>query len=261
MTDAERPDLDLLADLDAGLLDPQRAHEVRTAALADPRSAAALAALAATRAELAALPDPPVPDGYAERWTAALAAESAEAPEPGVADSQVADSQVADTGPSRSRSAARDAPAGHRAPRSSTSTRAQLAVAGRPSWWRPRPALVAAALLGVLVTVGVLWPRPDPLPVVEPVGLATAGRAALGGTDVGDLGDPDRRSGCLRAVAAPGVAPDAPLLGGRRVELAGRPGVLLVLAAGRPGAFRIVVVDPDCGPERGELLGSSAVEP
>ncbi len=242
MTDAERPDLDLLADLDAGLLDPQRAHEVRTAALADPRSAAALAALAATRAELAAQPDPPVPDGYAERWTAALAAESAEAPEP-----------------SRSRSAGRGAPAGHRAPRSSTSTRGQLA--GRPPWWRPRPALVAAALLGGLVTVGVLWPRPGPLPVVEPVGLATAGRAALGGTDVGDLGDPDRRSGCLRAVAAPGVAPDAPLLGGRRVELAGRPGVLLVLAAGRPGAFRIVVVDPDCEPGRGELLGSSAVEP
>ena len=258
MTDAERPDLDLLADLDAGLLDPQRAHEVRTAALADPRSAAALAALAATRAELAALPDPPVPDGYAERWTAALAAESAEAPT-GVDDPR--STIPRSTTPDRAdRAPPAGAPAGHRA-RSSPSTRAQLAVAGRPSWWRPRPALVAAALLGVLVTVGVLWPRPDPLPVVEPVGLATAGRAALGGTDVGDLGDPDRRSGCLRAVAAPGVAPDAPLLGGRRVELAGRPGVLLVLAAGRPGAFRIVVVDPDCGPERGELLGSSAVEP
>lgn len=257
MTDAERPDLDLLADLDAGLLDPQRAHEVRTAALADPRSAAALAALAATRAELAAQRDPPVPNGYAARWTAALAAESVESAGP----VEAAEPDVSDPGPSTWRPAPQGAPSGPPSPRSSASTRWHRSIAGRRGWWRPRPALVAAALLGVLITAGVLWPRADPLPVVEPVGLAAAGRAALGVTDVGDLGDPDRRSGCLRAVAAPGVAPDAPLLGGRRVELAGRPGVLLVLAAGRPGAFRIVVVDPACGPGWGELLGSYAVEP
>ncbi|MCX6462451.1 MAG: hypothetical protein NTW05_02490, partial [Pseudonocardiales bacterium] len=55
------PDVELLADLDAGLLDPERAAAVRAAALADPRSAAVLRALAATRAELGALDTPPVP--------------------------------------------------------------------------------------------------------------------------------------------------------------------------------------------------------
>jgi hypothetical protein len=67
------PDVELLADLDAGLLDHDRADAVRTAARADPRSAAVLDALAATRAELGALAPPPVPPLVAARWSAALA--------------------------------------------------------------------------------------------------------------------------------------------------------------------------------------------
>ena len=70
-----RPDVRLLAALDAGLLDEATAREVRAAADADPAARAVLDALAATRAELAALPDPPVPPALAERWSAALAAE------------------------------------------------------------------------------------------------------------------------------------------------------------------------------------------
>lgn len=66
------PDLELLADLDAGLLEPGHAERVRAAALADPASAAVLDALAATRAELAELPAPPVPTDVAARWAAAL---------------------------------------------------------------------------------------------------------------------------------------------------------------------------------------------
>ncbi len=67
------PDVELLADLDAGLLDDDRADEVRAAALADPRFAAVLDALAATRADLAGLTPPPVPPPVAARWSAALA--------------------------------------------------------------------------------------------------------------------------------------------------------------------------------------------
>ncbi|WP_300012747.1 hypothetical protein [Pseudonocardia sp.] len=70
------PDPALLADLDAGLLDPARAEEVRTAALADPRAAAVLDALRAARADLAALPAPPVPPAVRLRWQAALAVEA-----------------------------------------------------------------------------------------------------------------------------------------------------------------------------------------
>ena len=72
---APGPDRHLLADLDAGLLDEAAAREVRAAAAADPEAQAVLDALAATRAELAAVPDPPVPPALAARWLAALAAE------------------------------------------------------------------------------------------------------------------------------------------------------------------------------------------
>ncbi|HEX3257196.1 MAG TPA: hypothetical protein VHS35_01705 [Pseudonocardia sp.] len=78
--DRERPDVRLLAALDAGLLDEATAREVRAAAEADPASRAVLHALAATRAELAAHPDPPVPPALAERWSAALAAEQQSRP-------------------------------------------------------------------------------------------------------------------------------------------------------------------------------------
>ena len=71
----DRPDIRLLADLDAGLLDAATARAVRAAAEADPAARAVLDALTATRAELAALPDPPVPPALAARWSAALAAE------------------------------------------------------------------------------------------------------------------------------------------------------------------------------------------
>lgn len=63
------PDVDLLADLDAGLLDPVRAASVRAAA-ADPSSAAVLHALTAVRADLAALRPPPLPPDLARPWTA-----------------------------------------------------------------------------------------------------------------------------------------------------------------------------------------------
>lgn len=69
------PDRHLLADLDAGLLDEATAREVRAAVAADPEAQAVLDALAATRAELAAVPPPPVPPTLAARWSAALAAE------------------------------------------------------------------------------------------------------------------------------------------------------------------------------------------
>ena len=70
------------------------------------------------------------------------------------------------------------------------------------------------------------------------------------------LADPVRRAGCLRAVAAPGVDPDAALLGGRRVELARGPALLLVCPTGERGVFDVVVVDPDCGPAGGTLLAA-----
>jgi hypothetical protein len=94
---------------------------------------------------------------------------------------------------------------------------------------------------------------------VDLVDLVAIGRAAIGATDTGALADAVRRSGCLRSVGAPGVAPDAPLLGGRQIEVDGAQAVLLVLATGVRGRFHVVVVDPGCGPDGGRLLRSAVI--
>jgi hypothetical protein len=202
---------DLLAELDAGLLDPARDAEVRAAAAQDPDAGVVLAGLATTRAELSELADPPVPAEYAARWDAALAAEAAALP------------------PARSRR-------------------------------RLRPALVAAAVLAATLVAGLLWtPRMPERMSLDGVDLAAAGLGVRGDLDAGDLADPARRAGCLRAVAPSGVAPDAQLLGGRDVVLGGRDGVLLLLAAGERGRLHVIVVDPGCGPGGGVLLDARTI--
>jgi hypothetical protein len=242
---AEHPDLAELADLDAGLLDPARAAEVRAAAAADADSTAVLDALAATRAELAALPAPAVPPELAARWDAALEREAASAA--GAAPGPRADPGPAPADPGPRRGTPPGRPGGTSRPGRTRSARR----------WR-RPSVGAAAVLAALVVAGVVWNRPAAPPSVDRVNLAAVARAAVGATDAGDLSDPRRRAGCLRAVA-PALVPDAMLLGGRRVELDGREGVLLVLATGRLGIFDVAVVDPGCGPGGGALLASMRI--
>jgi hypothetical protein len=252
-----RTDLERFADLDAGLLDDEQAARL----LADPRAQAVHAALTATRAELASLRDPPVPAEFAARWDAALAAEAhrtggtdATTTAPGIDDAGSADEPPEARG-ARSRPRSRAA----RPPRRGAGP------GGRPSTHRPRarrrrprPALIAATGLAALIAVTALWPRPTG-PSLDEVNLATTARESIGLHDVGDLSDPARRTGCLRAVAPPGIPPDGALLGGRRVEFDGRPAVLLVLAGGELGRLHIVIVDPECGPAGGTLLHADTI--
>ena len=263
MTDPREPaelpaelSVDLLADLDAGLLEPAEAAEVRAAAARDPQAAAVLAALATTRAELGELADPPVPAQYAARWEAALAAEAAGAAAPIKTVSDPA-SAPAEAGPTR-RDAGDDTRAQGPLPRlRPLSRRRHRAVA---QLRRVRPALVAAVVLAAAVIGGVVWTPREPAPLsLEGVDLATAGLAVRGDFDVGPLADPALRAGCLSAVAPPGVSPDALLLGGRDVLVDGRHGVLLLLAGGGPGRLHVVVVEPGCGPEGGVLLGTRTI--
>jgi hypothetical protein len=258
------PDVELLAELDAGLLAPGRAAEVGAAARRDPAATAVLAALAATRAELAALPVPALPSGSAERWTAALRAAveaggaaggptdpDGAAAEPRGGDLAVPTPAEEGTGRRPDGDPRRDHPTGRprrrpRGPRRGP----RLFVPARRS-------AVAAVLLGGLAA-GLLWPRADPAPP-DRVELAAAGRSALGATDLGGLADPVRRAGCLRALGVLGLDPAAPPIGGRRVDLARGPGVLLVFATGELGVFDVVVVDPDCGPSGGTLLGTARI--
>lgn len=221
----ERVDRALLADLDAGLLPPERAVRVRAAAQADPRSAAVLDALAATRAELAALGDPVLPAHLSARWTAALRDADPCTRGP-----------VLDPVPAASRSGRAGTRPPHRAARR-----------------RVLSALVAAAAAAALVA-GLVVRSDDRLPVTR-IELAALARSTVGLDDLGELADPDRRAGCLAAVGEPG----APVVGGRRVSLDGDPGVLLVLTTGVLGRFRVLVVDAACGPAGGSLLAERIV--
>lgn len=163
-------------------------------------------------------------------------------------------------------------------------TRAELAAAGEPDlppavaarWsaalaaeatgrrrparrsYRRRVVLVAAAAAVVAGVVGVAVLRPArPVLTVSHVDLAAVATSTVGTMDAGALADPARRAACLRAVL-PEAAGER-LLGGRRVVLDGRPGVLLVLATGTRGGLRVVTVDPDCGPAGGSLLAQVTV--
>lgn len=157
---SEHPDVELLADLDAGLLEPERATRVRTAALTDPQAAAVLGALAATRAELAALPTPPVPPGVADRWAAALDA----APRPARTDPEPVRARPRGSGPRL-----------------------------------PRRAVGAVLTVAAAVT-GVLLARPDGRLVIDRVELSAVARSTIGVDDLGELTDPVRRAACLSAV-------------------------------------------------------------
>lgn len=177
-------------------------------------------ALRATRADLAGLADPPVPPDVAARWSAALAAESARA------TAGVPARREEGRGPGRPRAVR----------------------------WLVAAAVAAAVAVAPGALGGVSAP---PAPAARPVELVALAREAVGTLDVGDLADPARRAACLAAVAP--AAAGEPLLGGRRVVLEGRPGVLLVLATGTRGGLRIVTVDPACGPAGGTLLAQLTV--
>jgi hypothetical protein len=219
-SDPDDPDdLAALAALDADLPDATWAAVRRRAARSDPRSAEVLDALAATRAELTALPEPEVPPETAARWEAALAAERDRSRQAGDTEEE------------------------------SPPRRRRL---------RPRVVLAVSAAAAVVAAVVLGAPRPaPPVLTVSRVDLVAVATSAVGVVDVGDLGDPARREACLRA-----VLPDAArerLLGGRRVVLDGRPGVLLVLATGTRGQLHVVTVDPGCGPRGGTLLAQVTV--
>jgi hypothetical protein len=235
---ADVPDATALAELDADLPGPVAAARLRAAARTDPRAAAVLDALAATRADLAALPETPVPTEIEARWAAALASEGA------TSEGAASESASARADPKTQGCAgtAPDRPTDTRG-RPDTAPDRDTAKSGA----RVRRLLMAAAVTTGLVAtgIGVLPHAGAPGPAVTRLELVALGRDAVGTMDVGDLADPARRAECLRIVAP--AAGSAPLLGGRRVVLDRRPGTLLVLGTGTLGRLRLVVVDPNCG--------------
>lgn len=233
---AERPPLplDLLADLHAGVLDPAVAAELRQRVAADPKAQAALDALTATVAELAQLPPLAIPEQVAARIDAALREESARRHTSGGLPAQPSNGAlppVADLGAARRR-------------------RRGLLVAGGLL-------TAAAAVAAVVAVAGLPGERTSGTPTAGAVGdqglapltvtsdnLGTAVDSALATPDYGPLSSPGRLDACLTALRVT----SADSVGAREVRLDGKPGVLLVLTTGTAGRFRLVVVEPGCGP-------------
>ncbi|HVL86184.1 MAG TPA: hypothetical protein VM367_18110 [Pseudonocardia sp.] len=264
---ADRERLRRLAELDAGLPDDATAGRAR-AEVADPRDREVLDALAATRAELAAIGTPPAPPGAASRWVDALGAAAAARHPP---EAAAASPDPTPAGPRRAPTepAAPVGPPASATPPTVAASRAAVEPAVRPGSAgaggpppapRRRPALVAAAALVALAVTALLRTPPTgrEVLVVERVDLAAAATATTGVRDLGPLADPARRTGCLTAAGVGPVAPQA-VLGGRPVLLDGTPGTLLLLATGELGRLRVVVVDTGCGPDGGRVLADDVV--
>ncbi|OBA59792.1 hypothetical protein A5647_15995 [Mycobacterium sp. 1100029.7] len=235
---AAPPTVELLADLQAGLLDDESAARVRRQVREDPDAQGVLQALHQVRRDVAAAgadPDaaPEPPAALTAQISAALHTESAARP---------------------------PAAATHSA---------------RP---RIRPARIAAGAAGVgavLAAIGLgtaaLLDEPAPLPstptTIEHITVSTPpmaiplSAAEITGLltrapDYGTLGDPGRRASCLGGLGYPAATR---VLGARPIEINARPGVLLVLPADTPADLAVFAVALNCSAADTGLLASTQV--
>lgn len=228
---------ELLADLQAGLLDDATAtdvrHRVRTDPVAGPEAKNTLAALDRVRRDLRGLGTdaqsaPPVPAEVSSRLSEAL--------------------RAAPALPARS-----------------------------PRRWKPLAAVagagaaLVAAVLGGAVLVRPAGQAPSAMvsvgqitvsPPHGDVGLSESQILGLLATppDLGPLSDPLRRNACLSTLGYPS---GVPILGASPVEVAGRHGVLVVVppdTSGRSDTVVAVVLAADCDAGRGGSLAQTLVK-
>jgi len=231
--------VELLADLQAGLLDDATAARVRKRIHGDPAAGQALESLNRVRRDLAALhPEasaaPGVPPAVVERIGAALRS----------------------AGPSRAWGRIRTT-AAHTAAAGGSPVRVVAAVTGLL-------AAVVAAGLGAAALIDAPAPTssepatvrhvtvsrtPMVIPLSDPEVLALLDREP----DYGPLGDPQRRASCLAGLGYPA---SVRVLGAKPVEIAGRPAVLLVLPDDTPGTLAALAVASSCSSADTGLLAS-----
>jgi anti-sigma factor RsiW len=224
----------LLADLQAGLLDDDTAARVRRRAREDPAAAHTVAGLDRVRRDLASLGSdagsaPDVPDDVADRLAASLRAASA-------------------TGPT------------HAARRPIDRLRTVVALIGG-----------TAALAAVAVGTVMLVRHPAPsrsapasiesLTVAQSSGAIPLSDAELLGLltqppDLGPLADPQRRASCLAGL---GYSSATTIAGARPLPVNGRPGVLLLLSGTSSRTVAAVVVAPNCSSVNTGLLAETVV--
>lgn len=238
--------VDLLADLHAGVLDPQTEAELRAAVAHDPEAQEVLAALDATVADLRDLPPIPMPREVADRIDAALAEEFR-------------------------RTGGRPA-AGPVAPVVDLAARRRKKQLG----WGAGLLAAAAVAVGVVVVTtqgsptsnpgdNVAQPTSDNTPVTQRP-LAVKGNDfgpvfgdVLKAQNYGPLENQDKLAGCLQGANIASAKP----LGVSPITLDDKAAVMAILPGGKPGAFKIVVLDPDtCGPDNPNgVLATSQITP
>ncbi|CAM2972775.1 hypothetical protein BST27_08050 [Mycobacterium intermedium] len=231
--DADPPPLtvELLADLQAGLLDDDTAARVRRRLRTDPQAQATLHALQQVRSDIAdagadpaSAPDPP--PGLAARISTALRAD----------------------GPAHS---ARPPARPGRVIAGLIGLAAVLAAVG----------LGTAALLNApppepstprsaqLITVST---TPPTIPLTHEQIIDLLNQPP----DYGPLGEPARRASCLSGLGYPS---STDVLGAIPVEVNARPGVLLVLAGDSPHELAVFAVAPNCSAADTGLLASTSI--
>jgi hypothetical protein len=226
--------VELLADLQAGLLDDDSAARVRKRVRNDPEAQTMLRALNRVRCDVATLgadptSAPDVPPQVTARISTAL--------------------RSADQGGAAHSARPRVRPA-----------RVVAAVAG-----------VSAALVAIGVGTAALIKAPAPTPstpataehitVSTPPTVIPLSRSDIVGLlhqhpDYGPLTDQARRASCLSGLGYPA---STQVLGARPIEINARPGVLLVLPADTPDNLAVFAVAPNCSAADTGMLADTQV--
>ncbi|OBK50822.1 hypothetical protein [Mycobacterium sp. 1081908.1] len=226
--------VELLADLQAGLLDDDSAARLRQRVRDDPDAEKILRALNQVRCDVATLgadpaSAPEVPPDVAARISAALA--SADHP-------AAAHSARPHLGPAR-------------------------VVAGLTGVG----AVLAAIGVGTVALISAPEPAPSTPATAEHITVSTPpmtiplSQAEILGLlnlspDYGPLGDPARRASCLSGLGYPA---STQVLGARPVDINARPGVLLVLPGDTPENLAVFAVAPNCSAADTGLLANTQV--
>jgi hypothetical protein len=239
-TEADPPlTVELLADLQAGLLDDDAAARVRKRVRDDPQADQILHALNQVRRDLAAMgadptSAPDVPPQVTARISAALRSADEVQPHPGAAHS------------------------------------------ARPHIRPARVAVTVAGVGAVLAAIGVgtaaLINAPEPAPstpvTAEHITVSTPPMTIpLSQVEIlgllnrspdygGPLSDPARRASCLGGLGYPA---STQVLGARPIEINTRPGVLLVLPGGAPDDLAVFAVALNCSSADTGLLANTQV--
>jgi hypothetical protein len=232
--------VEVLADLQAGLLNDDAAARLRKKVRTDPYAQQTMDALNRVRRDVAALGSdtssaPAVAPAVVDGIGGALRAQR---PEP-------------------ARSGAAHLVRRGRLPRSA---RVAVAVAGLT-------AAAVAVWLGTAALITAPAPTASRPTTVEhitvsrpPMTIPLSDQQILalldGQPNFGPLTDPQRRASCLTGLGYPA---DARVLGARPVDIAGRPAVLLLLPGDTPGAVTALAVAPTCSAVDTGLLADRIV--